>query len=93
MKLFWIFLIMTVLSVSWYSVYSMGFDIIVFFLILDLMSLWFYAESRKPVGTSILPEKILILEKSTSDMFEKLNKRFSKKSDKKEDIVEWLDKF
>ena len=93
MKLFWMFLVLTVLSISWYSLYSKGFDIVIFLLLLDFMALWYYTEKNKPNTGNFLSDKILILEKSTSDMFEKLNKRFSKKSDKKEDIVEWLDKF
>jgi hypothetical protein len=93
MKLFWMFLILTVLSVSWYTLYSKGFDLIAFFLLLDLMALWYYTERNRPNQGNLLFDKILILEKSTSDMFEKLGKRFSKKSDNREDIVEWLDKF
>jgi hypothetical protein len=94
MKLFWLFAALTALSALMLSVYSTGLELVALLLVIDFMALWFYTETGK-IGTEsgFLKERITSIEKITSDMFEKLNKRFSKKTEEKEDIIEWLDKF
>jgi hypothetical protein len=93
MKLFWLTLALTMASFLWYSAYSTGFEVVATLLLIDIMIAWAYIETRRGEGSGFLPEKIEVLEKMTSEMFEKLNKRLSKAEGKKEDIIEWLEKF
>jgi len=94
MRFFWLLTVITLLTIYFHSVTSEGLILIIMLIITDFMVLWVETEFEKNNGEkSFLLEKIEILEKLTSDMFDKLNKRFSNNKNDKKDIIESLNQF
>ena len=94
MKLFWIFMVASLLSVAWFVYSSLGIDPLIFIIFIDIMAVWFFAESREGNKIrGIMIEKIEMLERLTSELFEKLNGKNSHADGNGKDIIKWLDKF
>ena len=94
MKLFWIFMVASLISVAWFVYSSLGIDPLIFIIFIDIMSVWFFVETRQENNLKgLMMDKIEMLEKLTSELFEKLNGKNSHADENGKDIIKWLDKF
>jgi len=94
MKFFWIMLAMTLISIYYHYVFSKGLEMVMLLIIVDLIALLTYNELyKKDSEKSILKEKLENLERLTSQVFEKINSRFTNNKDDKKELIESLNKF
>lgn len=94
MRFFWILLIITIITASLNLVFFISVEVLALLIIMDFIVLWSYTEIEKNGNEeNVLLEKIENLERLTSDLFNKVTKKFSNTKNNKKDIVEWLNKF
>ena len=87
-------MLITLIAVYFNLAYLKGLEIVILLFITDFIALWIYTElGRKDSEKNILLEKIKNLERLVSDVFNKINKKFSNEKNNKKELVEWLNKF
>jgi hypothetical protein len=89
-------IILTIIAISFQLIFYKSLEITMMLIIIDFMILWSYTELEKNKNDkekSNLLIKIESLERLTSDLFDKITKRFSNKKNDKKELVEWLNKF
>jgi hypothetical protein len=87
-------LAMTLISIYYHYVFSKGLEMVMLLIIVDLIALLTYNELyKKDSEKSILKEKLENLERLTSQVFEKINSRFTNNKDDKKELIESLKKF
>ncbi|NIM46743.1 MAG: hypothetical protein GTN40_01125 [Candidatus Aenigmarchaeota archaeon] len=96
MKFFWVLVLITLIITSFQLMFYKSLEMILILIIIDFMVLWTYTEienNKKDKERSSLVIKIENLERLTSELFEKITRRFSNKQNNKKELIEWLNRF
>lgn len=96
MRFFWVLILITIIATYFQLMFYKSLEMIITLIIIDFMVLWAYTElenKKKDKEKSNILMKIENLERLTSDLFEKITRRFSNKKNNKKELIEWLNKF
>lgn len=92
MRFFWIPIIGTMVSIVIYLISQGGLEFVISFFIIDITALRIFSKTNERENGS-LKQKIENLEKSTYDLFNKLNRKSLNIGEEKKELTESLDKF